>query len=98
MLVLLVPTLEVLFRFVVAERVGTILLSTLVAHTSWHWMTDRWGVLSQYPITWAAFSRAMFTGAMGWLLLAMLAAAILWQGYKAWQSPDQPVASGVAAE
>jgi hypothetical protein len=97
-LVLLVPTLEVLFRFVVAERVGTILLSTLIAHTSWHWMTDRWGVLSQYPITWAAFSRAMFTGAMGWLLLAMLAAGILWQGYKAWQSPDQPVASGVAGD
>ena len=40
-LVLLVPTLEVLFRFVVAERVGTILLSTLIAHTSWHWMTER---------------------------------------------------------
>jgi hypothetical protein len=87
-LVLLVPALEVLFRFIVAERIGTILISTLVAHTSWHWMIDRWGVLSQYPITWATFSRAMFTGAMGWLFLAILAAGILWQGYKAWQRQD----------
>ena len=86
-LVLLVPALSVLFRFVVAERAGTILLSALVAHTSWHWMTERWEVLSQFPITWAAFSRAMFTGAMGWLIILMLLASALWVGLKAIQAP-----------
>ncbi|HKF69361.1 MAG TPA: HupE/UreJ family protein, partial [Vicinamibacterales bacterium] len=40
-LALLVPALDLLFRYVVAERMGTIILSALVAHTGWHWMTDR---------------------------------------------------------
>src|SRR5205814_2171417 len=48
-LVLIVPALDVLFRFVVAERMGTIILSALVAHTAWHWMTDRFDVLRQFP-------------------------------------------------
>jgi hypothetical protein len=95
-LLLLVPALNVLFRYVVAERMGTILLSALVAHTAWHWMAERWEILSQFPITWAAFSRAMFTGAMGWLLLAMLLTAMVWAGFKAFQSPDQPPASAGA--
>ena len=86
-LTVLVPGLHLLFRYVVAEKVGTILLSTLVAHTSWHWMTERWEVLSQFPITWAAFSRAMFTGAMGWLVVLLLMAGALWAGAKAIQSP-----------
>ena len=95
-LLLLVPALNVLFRYVVAERMGTILLSALVAHTSWHWMTERWDILSQFPITWAAFSRAMFTGAMGWLVLAILLAGMVWAGFKAMQGPDQPPASAGA--
>ena len=86
-LTVLVPGLHLLFRYVVAEKVGTILLSTLVAHTSWHWMTERWEVLSQFPITWAAFSRAMFTGAMGWLVVLLLMIGALWAGAKAIQSP-----------
>ena len=86
-LAVLVPGLHLLFRYAVAEKVGVVLLSTLVAHTSWHWMTERWDVLTQFPITWAAFSRAMFTGAMGWLVLLLLMAGALWAGAKAIQSP-----------
>ena len=96
-LVLLVPALNLLFRHVVAERMGTILLSVLVAHTSWHWMTERWGVLSQFPISWAAFSRAMFTGAMGWLILLMLLAGMAWVGFKVLQPTDSRVGE-VAAD
>ena len=40
-----VPLLVLLFRFVVDERIGTVVLSALVAHTGWHWMLDRYGVL-----------------------------------------------------
>jgi hypothetical protein len=47
-LLLLIPLLEALFRFVVAERMGTIILSALVAHTAWHWMLDRAALLRQY--------------------------------------------------
>jgi hypothetical protein len=87
-LVILVPSLGLLFRYLVAERVGTIILSALVAHTSWHWMTERWGVLTQYDITWAAFSQAMFTGGMRWMLLTLLLGGCAWYGYKAMQAPD----------
>ncbi|MBM61531.1 MAG: hypothetical protein CL484_01135 [Acidobacteria bacterium] len=89
-LVLLVPTLGVLFRFVVTERTGTILLSALVAHTSWHWMTERWEVLNQFSITWATFSRAMLTGAMGWLIISLLLGSALWVGLKAVQATPNP--------
>ena len=86
-LILLVPALQVAFRFVVAERMGIILMSTLVAHTSWHWMAERWVLLGQFPITWATFTQAMFTGGMGWMLLLMLLAAAAWMGIKAIQTP-----------
>lgn len=40
-LALFIPALELLFRYVVAERMGTIILSAIVAHTGWHWMVER---------------------------------------------------------
>lgn len=45
----LVPALDLLFRYVVAERIGTIILSALIAHTGWHWMVDR---ASQLRLFW----------------------------------------------
>jgi hypothetical protein len=30
---------------------GTIILSAFVAHTAWHWLTDRWGVFRKYPVS-----------------------------------------------
>src|SRR5205807_9349302 len=57
-LLLAIPALMLLFRYVVAERMGTIILSALVAHTAWHWMTDRAGVLRQYHFSWPAFDAA----------------------------------------
>jgi HupE / UreJ protein len=47
-LALLVPALQLLFRYVVAERMGTIILSAFVAHTAWHWTAERWARLRQY--------------------------------------------------
>src|SRR6266850_1451541 len=58
-LALLVPMLELLFRFVVAERMGTIILSALVAHTGLHWMIERWAVLKQFPFQWPALTAAL---------------------------------------
>ena len=40
-LIVLVPALQLMFRYVVAERMGTIILSAIVAHTAWHWMIER---------------------------------------------------------
>ena len=63
-LLLAIPALDWLFRRVVAERVGTILLSALVAHTAWHWMLDRGDVLRQYRFQWPAFDLILLAGVM----------------------------------
>ena len=49
-LCLLVPALSGLFRFVVAERIGTIILSALAAHHAWHWCVERLEVLGQFDL------------------------------------------------
>ena len=88
-LVLLVPALSLLFRFVVAERLGTILLSALVAHTSWHWMTDRAGQLSQFPFELAlpVFDLALLASAMRWAMLLLIVAGLLWLMFAVFPQP-----------
>jgi hypothetical protein len=66
---LLVPALDVLFRFVVPERIGTIILSALVAHTAWHWMTDR---------AWPTLDVASVASAMRWLMLILVLGYAIW--------------------
>ena len=44
-LTLFVFALDLLFRYVVAERMGTVILSAFVAHTGWHWTIERAGNL-----------------------------------------------------
>lgn len=51
-LLVLVPLLWLLFRYVIAERIGVILLSALIAHTGWHWMLERGELLSRFGIGW----------------------------------------------
>ena len=75
-LVLLIPLLEMLFKFVVAERVGTIILSAIVAHTGWHWMLERGSRLSQFGSP--AFNAANLASAMRWSMLIIALAALTW--------------------
>jgi hypothetical protein len=44
-LALFVPALDLLFQYVVPERIGTIIISAFVAHTGWHWLVERAGTL-----------------------------------------------------
>ena len=62
-LAILVPVLNLLFRFVVDERIGTILLSALVAHTGWHWAIERGNGSARFP--WPQFDTAMMLTACG---------------------------------
>jgi HupE / UreJ protein len=77
-LVLLVPALGLLFKYVVAERMGTIILSALVAHTAWHWMTERWGILRQFRFEWPMFDLAFWATAMRWGMVLVALAAVWW--------------------
>jgi hypothetical protein len=77
-LVLLIPLLEVLFRYVVAERMGTIILSALVAHTGWHWMIDRGSTLSQFRFQWPVITAALLVTLMRGLMVIVFLAGLLW--------------------
>jgi hypothetical protein len=77
-LVLLIPSLDLLFRYVAPERMGTIILSALVAHTSWHWTTERWAALRQFRFQWPVVDAAFLAGAMRWMMLLVIAAGLYW--------------------
>jgi hypothetical protein len=93
-LALLVPALEVLFRFVVAERMGTIILSALITHTGLHWMAERFGVLRQFP--WPTVTAAGLAGGVRWLTIIVALAAITWLVFVLTQRSSRPGAGETA--
>jgi hypothetical protein len=72
-LLVLVPALNLLFRYVLPERLGVIILSTLVAHVAWHWMIERGEQLAKFPFPKldAAFLASAMRGLMAMLILAL---------------------------
>lgn len=48
-LALMLPVLVLVTRHLLHGRLGTIVLSTLIAHAGWHWMEERWQALAQVP-------------------------------------------------
>ena len=75
-LALLIPLLNLLFRLVVPERIGTIILSALVAHTGWHWLLERGDRLRQFP--WPPLDAATLAAGMRWLMAVLIVAGVLW--------------------
>ncbi len=75
-LLLFVPALNLLFRYVVAQRLGTVILSALVAHQAWHWMEDRFDALRQFP--WPTITAGGLMSALGWLTVLVAVAAVIW--------------------
>ncbi len=72
-----VPVLALLFRRVVAERMGVIVLSALVAHTAWHWMLDRGATLALYRVTWPAFDAVFVANVMRAMVVLLVLGAVL---------------------
>jgi hypothetical protein len=73
-----VPLLAWSFRRLVAERMGTILLSALVAHSAWHWMGDRWEQLRAYSFRWPAMDMLLLAAAVRWAMLLAILAGTVW--------------------
>jgi hypothetical protein len=73
---LMVPLIDIVFRFVMAERLGTIILSAFVAHTAWHWLIERGERLSKYP--WPAWDFVVLAGVVRWLILVVVISAFAW--------------------
>jgi hypothetical protein len=99
-LALAIPVLSVAFQRVVAERMGTIILSAFVAHTAWHWMLDRGAALSKYtfemPVLSAAFAASVLRGVMllliivlaGWGLSTLTRSKTLGKRFSGWGGLD----------
>jgi hypothetical protein len=77
-LAILIPALGLLFRYVVSEQLGTIILSALVGHTAWHWMGERWELLRKFTITWPVVDAAFLAGALRWMMLVVVAVGLYW--------------------
>ncbi len=75
-LALTLPLLVVLFRYVVVERVGIVILSALVGHTAWHWMTDRIEALGAY--TGPTLDAAFWLIVVRVLMAGLLVAGLIW--------------------
>jgi HupE/UreJ protein len=80
-LALTVPVLVWLFKRVLPERLGTILLSAVVGHSAWHWMSDRLGTLRQYRFQWPALDAAFVASALRGLLLLLIVLGAGWLMY-----------------
>jgi len=96
-LAVLIPALALLFRFVVAERIGTIILSAIVAHTGWHWMIERAQLLWRYQFELPDLTVGFFAGAMRWMIVVVAVAAAWWLVRTLWKPrrQDQTVKSEV---
>lgn len=74
-ILLLIPALGLLFRFV-PERIGTIIFSALIAHTAWHWMAERGEVLWRFPRP--VIDAAFFVEVMRWLMALLILVGVVW--------------------
>ena len=71
-LLVLVPVLSLLFRYV-PQRLGIIILSAFVAHTGWHWLLERFEVLRKFPLP--SLDAAAAASLMRWMIAAVILAA-----------------------
>lgn len=60
------------------ERIGVILVSTLVAHTAWHWCTERGEQLLQFQWRSPVLDVVFFAAAMRWGMLLVGSVAAMW--------------------
>jgi hypothetical protein len=77
-LAILIPALGLLFRYVIAEQTGIIVLSALIAHTAWHWLDERWELLRRFTFEWPVLDAAFLAGALRWMMLLVVAAGFYW--------------------
>ena len=76
-LLLAVPALRFVARWV-PQKGLVVALSVLVAHSAWHWLTERWTVFDAYPIAIPELTTSLVVGLMRWLMLLLVAALVVW--------------------
>jgi len=73
---LLIPALNVIFQWGVPERIATIFLAALTAHTGWHRMIDRARWLSASQFNWTAVNPAILANVQRWLIAVLIFAGL----------------------
>lgn len=81
-LLLCVPLLHLIFRWLVNERTGMLLLSALVAHSAWHWMLERGETLSAFQIQMPIFDNVFWGAAMRWGMMLVVTVFAVWAMYE----------------
>jgi hypothetical protein len=77
-ILLALPVINFIFRNPRAEKFGTIILSALLAHSGWHWMTERAGELGQYSFGWPVSGLSFLASTMRGLMFALIVGLVLW--------------------
>lgn len=81
-LLLCVPLLHIIFRWLVNERAGVLLLSALVAHSAWHWMLERGENFSAFQIQMPIFDNVFWAAAMRWGMMLVVTMFAVWAMYE----------------
>jgi hypothetical protein len=76
-LAVLVPLLDRVFRSVRVERIGTIVLSAMVAHVAWHWLAERWERLAKF--SWPHPDATDVASALRWIIACLVLGIIVWR-------------------
>ena len=99
-LLVLIPALDLIFRYMIREWLGVIIMSALIAHVAWHWMIERAEQLAKFPFPKidAAFLASALRGLMAMLILAL--AVLLANGWlRRWiQAQKSSPAKDLAAD
>ncbi len=77
-LLFLVPAVQFLLGHIVEERMGTIILSAIVAHTGWHWMIDRIAMLRQFQFAWPVLTAALAATLLRWVMVGVIVGGAMW--------------------
>ncbi len=73
----LVPLLGALFRYAVAEKTGTILISIFVGHTAWHWLIERFEAFRSFHLGLADLAAGLGASGLPWLVGSVVLAAVV---------------------
>lgn len=77
-LLVAVPLFSWIFTRVLAERIGVLIFSVMVAHTAWHWMTERFEAFRAYSIAPPLWDAALALTAVRVLMVALVAGVAAW--------------------
>jgi hypothetical protein len=80
-LVITLPLLALIFRRL-NERIGVIIASALILHTSWHWLTERASSLGEYD--WSITDPAALATVLRVLMVMVALGGAIWIA-RAWQ-------------